>query len=81
MRVADLKVRRKHLAERTRRIGRHADNSVTRESGCVIFEVRVDRDEPCRSGTCRFSALVDGMDRFAASVLFVEAEEDARSRV
>ena len=46
--VADLKVKEKHLAEFTRRIRRHANNSVTREPGCVSFEVSVDRDDPCR---------------------------------
>ena len=46
--VADLRVKEKHLAEFTRRIRRHANNSVTREPGCVSFEVCNDRDDPCR---------------------------------
>ena len=44
--VARLKVKEKHLAEFKRRIRRHARNSVTREPGCIGFEVSTDRDDP-----------------------------------
>ena len=46
--VADLKVKEEHLAEFTRRVERHATNSVTREPGCVSFEVSIDRADPRR---------------------------------
>ena len=46
--VAALRVKEEHLAEFTRRIRRHARNSVTREPGCVSFEVSIDREDPRR---------------------------------
>ena len=46
--IARLKVKKKDLAEFTRRIKRHATNSVTREPGCLSFEVSIDREDPCR---------------------------------
>ena len=46
--AASLKVKQAHVAEFTRRIKRHANNTVTREPGCISFEVSVDRDDPCR---------------------------------
>ena len=45
--IARLKVKQEHLAEFKRRIRRHARNSVTREPGCIGFEVGIDRDDPC----------------------------------
>ena len=46
--IARLKVKKKHLVEFTRRIKRHAKNSVTRERGCISFEASIDKDDPCR---------------------------------
>ena len=46
--IADLKLKKQHIAEYTRRIRRHARNTVTREPGCISFEVGIDRDDPCR---------------------------------
>ena len=46
--IADLKVKKQHIVEFVRRIRRHAKNTVTREPGCISFEVGVDRDDPCR---------------------------------
>ena len=46
--AAALRVKKKHVAEFTRLVKRHAANSVTKEPGCVSFEVTVDRDDPLR---------------------------------
>ena len=46
--IADLRVKEEHLADFTRRIKKHANNSVTREPGCISFEVSVDREDPHR---------------------------------
>ena len=46
--IARLKVKPEHLAEFTQRIRRHARNSVTREPGCISFEVSTDREDPHR---------------------------------
>ncbi len=43
-----LNVKKKYLAEYTRRIKRHAKNSVTKEPGCISFEVNVDLSNPSR---------------------------------
>jgi len=45
---AVLNVKKKYLNEYTRRIKRHAKNSVVREPGCISFEVNVDRSNPLR---------------------------------
>ena len=39
--TAILNVKKRYLNEFTRRIRRHAKNSVTREPGCISFEVSV----------------------------------------
>ena len=46
--IARLRVKEEHLDEFTERIRRHAKNSVTREPGCISFEVGIDREDPCR---------------------------------
>ena len=46
--IARFRVKEKHLAEFTRRVRQHARNSVTREPGCISFEVSTDRDDPCQ---------------------------------
>ena len=46
--AAALRVKKKHVAEFTRLVKRHARNSITREPGCVAFEVSVDKDDPRR---------------------------------
>ena len=46
--AASLRIKKKHLAEFTKRVKRHANNSVTREPGCVGFEVSVDKSDPRR---------------------------------
>lgn len=46
--VAALRIKKKHLAEFTRRVKRHANNSVTQEPSCVSFEVSIDREDPRR---------------------------------
>ena len=46
--AAALRVKKKHVAEFTRLVKRHAANSVTKEPGCIAFEVTVDRDDPQR---------------------------------
>jgi quinol monooxygenase YgiN len=46
--AATLRIKKKHVAEFTRLVKRHAANSVTKEPGCVSFEVSVDRDDPLR---------------------------------
>jgi|TARA_B100000959_G_scaffold247121_1_gene273136 quinol monooxygenase YgiN len=46
--TAILKVKKRYLAEYKRRIKRHAKNSVTREPGCISFEVNVDESDPHR---------------------------------
>ena len=40
--------RGRSYAEFTRLVKRHAANSISREPGCVAFEVSVDRDDPRR---------------------------------
>ena len=46
--AATLRIKKKHVAEFTRLVKRHARNSLTREPGCVAFEVSVDKDDPQR---------------------------------
>ena len=46
--AAALRVKKKHVADFTRLVKRHAANSITKEPGCVSFEVSVDRDDPQR---------------------------------
>ena len=46
--VASLRIKKKYLDEFKRRVKRHANNSVTREPGCVGFEVSVDKSDPRR---------------------------------
>ena len=46
--AASLRIKKKYLAEFTKRVKRHANNSVTREPGCVGFEVSVDKSNPRR---------------------------------
>ncbi|MDP6426881.1 MAG: putative quinol monooxygenase [Rhodospirillales bacterium] len=46
--AASLRIKKKHLSEFTKRVKRHANNSVTREPGCIAFEVSVDKDDPRR---------------------------------
>ena len=46
--AAALRIKKKHVAEFTRLIKRHATNSITKEPGCITFEVSVDRDDPRR---------------------------------
>ena len=46
--AAALNIKKKHVAEFTRLIKRHATNSVTKEPGCISFEVSIDRDNPRR---------------------------------
>ena len=46
--AATLRVKQKHLAEFTRRIKRHAQNSIRRETECIGFEVSIDKDDPRR---------------------------------
>ena len=45
---AVLKVKKKYLSEYTRRITKHAKNSVVKEPGCISFEVNVDRSNSLR---------------------------------
>ena len=46
--AAALRVKKEHVAEFTRLVKRHAANSITKEPGCIAFEVTVDRDDPLR---------------------------------
>ena len=46
--AASLRVKKKYLDEFTKRVKRHANNSVTREPGCISFEVSVDKADPRR---------------------------------
>ena len=46
--AAALRIKKRHLAEFTRLVKRHASNTMTREPGCISFEVSVDRDDPRR---------------------------------
>ena len=46
--AASLRIKKKHLDEFKRRVKKHANNSVTREPGCVGFEVSVDKSDPRR---------------------------------
>jgi len=46
--TAILKIKKKYLGEYTRRIRRHAKNSVTKEPGCISFEVSVADSDPQR---------------------------------
>ena len=46
--AASLRIKKKYLGEFTKRVKRHANNSVTREPGCIGFEVSVDRSDPRR---------------------------------
>jgi quinol monooxygenase YgiN len=46
--AASLRIKKKYLGEFKRRVKRHANNSVTREPGCVGFEVSVDKSDPRR---------------------------------
>ena len=46
--AATLRIKKKHVAEFTRLVKRHANNTVTKEPGCISFEVSVDRDDPRR---------------------------------
>ncbi len=60
---ATLRVKEKHRAEFAQRIKRHARNTVTRERGCISFEVSADRDEPRRF---LFYEVYDTEDDFKA---------------
>ncbi len=44
--TAILRVKKRYLKEFNRRIRRHAKNSVTREPGCISFEVSVASSDP-----------------------------------
>ena len=44
--TAILNVKQRYLKEFTQRIRRHARNSVTREPGCISFEVSVAESDP-----------------------------------
>ena len=46
--AAALRIKKKHVTEFTRLVKRHAANSITKEPGCIAFEVSVDRDDPQR---------------------------------
>lgn len=46
--VATLSVKQQYLGEYTKRIRRHARNSVTKEPGCISFEVGIDSSNPRR---------------------------------
>ena len=46
--AASLSVKKKYLDEFTKRVKRHANNSVTQEPGCISFEVSVDNTDPRR---------------------------------
>ncbi|MGI9336203.1 MAG: putative quinol monooxygenase [Gammaproteobacteria bacterium] len=46
--AATLRVKQRYVDEYTDRIKKHALNSVTKEAGCVSFEVGVDRSDPRR---------------------------------
>lgn len=46
--AASLRIKKKYLNEFNKRVKRHANNSVTREPGCIGFEVSVDKSDPRR---------------------------------
>ena len=46
--AASLKVKKKHLGDFTKRVKRHANNCVTKEPGCLSFEVSIDRADQRR---------------------------------
>ena len=46
--AAALRIKEEHVAAFTELVKRHAANTVTREPGCISFEVSVDRDDPQR---------------------------------
>ena len=46
--TAILKIKNKYLSDYARRIQRHAKNSVTKEPGCISFEVSLDNSDPQR---------------------------------
>ena len=46
--VAAFKIKKKYLAEFNKRVRTHANNCVTKEPGCISFEVNTDRDDPSR---------------------------------
>ena len=46
--AASLRIKKKYLDEFKRRVKKHANNSVTRDPGCVGFEVSVDKSDPRR---------------------------------
>jgi quinol monooxygenase YgiN len=46
--AATLRIKKKHLAEFTKLVKRHAQNTMTKEPGCISFEVSIDRDDPRR---------------------------------
>ncbi len=46
--AASLRIKKKYLHEFKKRVKRHANNSVTREPGCISFEVSVDKSDARR---------------------------------
>lgn len=46
--AASFRVKTKYLRDFTRRVRRHANNCVTKEAGCISFDVSIDRQDPRR---------------------------------
>ncbi|MBM3518692.1 MAG: hypothetical protein FJX56_12660, partial [Alphaproteobacteria bacterium] len=46
--AATFRVKKKHLEEFNERVRKHANNCVTKERGCVSFEVSTDEKDPSR---------------------------------
>ncbi len=46
--AAAFKIKKKYLAEFHKRVRKHANNCVTKEPGCITFEVSTDKDDPRR---------------------------------
>jgi quinol monooxygenase YgiN len=46
--AATFKIKKKYLAEFNKRVRKHANNCVTKEAGCISFEVSTDNTDPRR---------------------------------
>tara|TARA_Y100000588_G_scaffold390919_1_gene497995 strand:- start:661 stop:975 length:315 start_codon:yes stop_codon:yes gene_type:complete len=44
--ASTFKIKKKYLSEFNKRVRKHANNCVTKEVGCISFEVSSDRDDP-----------------------------------
>ena len=46
--AASLRVKKKYIDDFTKRVKRHATNCMTKEPGCLSFEVSIDKSDPRR---------------------------------